>query len=53
MYADDTDFIFKTKEEKSNRLEIVNAVFPSRNLNVNEHKIEHTFLQRRDRTSKE
>ena len=32
VYADGTDFIFKTKEEKNNMIEIVNAVFTSRNL---------------------
>ena len=47
-YADDTDFIFKTKEEKNNMIETVNAVFPSRDLKTNEDETEHTFLQRGD-----
>ena len=38
-YADDTDLIFKTKEEKNKMVETVNAVFPSRNPGVNEDKI--------------
>ena len=28
-YPDDTDYILKTKEEKNNMIETVNAVFPS------------------------
>ena len=45
VYPDDTDYILKTKEEKNNMIETVNAVFPSRNLKVNEDKAERTFLQ--------
>ena len=48
VYADNTDFIFKTKEKKSNMIETVNAAFPSRNLKENKNKTEYTFLQRRD-----
>ena len=33
-------------------METVNAVLPSRNLNVNEDKTEYTFLQCRDRNTK-
>ena len=52
IYADDTDFSFKTKEEKNNMIETVNAVFPYRNLKINEDKTEHTFLQHGDRNTK-
>ena len=45
VYPDDTDYILKTKEEKNNIIETVNAVFPSRNLRVNDDKTERTFLQ--------
>ena len=48
VYADDTNFIFKIKEEKNNIIETVNVAFPSRNLKINEDKTEHTFLQRGD-----
>ena len=47
-YSGYTDFISKTKEEKSHIIGTVNAVFPSRNLKVNEDKTEHTFLQCRN-----
>ena len=43
VYADDTDFIFKTKEEKNNMIETVNAVFPTRKLKVNEEKQNTSF----------
>ena len=48
VYADDTAYIFKTKEEKNKMIEPANALFPSRNLKINEEKTERTFLHRRD-----
>ena len=42
-YAEDTDFIFKTKEEKNKMIKTVNAVLQSRNLRVNKEKIERTI----------
>ena len=50
--AYNTDFIFKTNEEKNNMTETVNAIFLSRNLKINEDKTGHTFLQRGDRNTK-
>ena len=52
IYADDIDFIFKTKKEKSNLIENINAVFRSKNLKLNEHKTKHTSLQRGDCNTK-
>ena len=50
--AYNTDFIFKTNEEKKNMTETVNAIFLSRNLKINEDKTGHTFPQRGDRNTK-
>ena len=46
IYADDTDFASKDKEEKDKTLKAAEKIFPTRNLKINEDKTEHTVIER-------
>ena len=45
IYADDTDFTLIDKEEKDKILKAAEKIFPTRNLEINEDKMEHTVIE--------
>ena len=51
VYADDTDFTSDSKEQKDKVVKAAEKVFPTRNLKTNEHKTEHTGVERGDRNT--
>ena len=51
MYADDTDFVSLDEDEKQSKLAAAERIFPTRNLKINEDKVEHTIIERGDRNT--